>query len=125
HVNMAQSSNDTFPTAMHIAAVRAIREDVLPSVAALRQAITAKAERWRDVVKIGRTHLEDAVPLTVGQEWSGYARQLELAAENLRSEEHTSELQSRGHLVCRLLLEKKKKNDTRSEDYAAADRTLF
>jgi fumarate hydratase class II len=83
HVNMAQSSNDTFPTAMHVAAVRAIHEDVLPSAAALQRAITAKAEAWRGIVKIGRTHLEDAVPLTVGQEWSGYARQLELAGENL------------------------------------------
>ena len=83
HVNLAQSSNDAFPTAMHVAAVRAIHEDVLPAVDALRQAIAAKAELWRDVVKIGRTHLEDAVPLTVGQEWSGYARQLELAGQNL------------------------------------------
>jgi fumarate hydratase class II len=83
HVNMAQSSNDTFPTAMHIAAVRAIHEDVLPGAAALQRAIAAKAEAWRGVVKIGRTHLEDAVPLTVGQEWSGYARQLELAIANV------------------------------------------
>jgi fumarate hydratase class II len=83
HVNMGQSSNDTFPTAMHIAAVRAVREDVLPNVTALKDAIAAKADQWRDVVKIGRTHLEDAVPLTVGQEWSGYARQLEQAAGQL------------------------------------------
>src|SRR5487761_2297990 len=67
HVNMGQSSNDTFPTAMHVAAVRAVREDVLPSARALQQAIDAKAREWRAVVKIGRTHLEDAVPLTVGQ----------------------------------------------------------
>jgi fumarate hydratase class II len=83
HVNLAQSSNDSFPTAMHVAAVRAIHEDVQPAVGALRQAIAVKAELWRDVVKIGRTHLEDAVPLTVGQEWSGYARQLEIASHNL------------------------------------------
>ncbi len=83
HVNLAQSSNDAFPTAMHIAAARAIHEDVLPAVDALRQAIAAKAELWRDIIKIGRTHLEDAVPLTVGQEWSGYARQLELGHQNL------------------------------------------
>ena len=75
-VNMGQSSNDTFPTAMHIAAVRAIRQQLLPSARALEQAIAAKASQWRDVVKTGRTHLQDAVPLTVGQEWSGYARQL-------------------------------------------------
>ena len=75
-VNMGQSSNDTFPTAMHIAAVQAIHERLLPSVRALRQAIADKAAQWDDVVKIGRTHLQDAVPLTVGQEWSGYAHQL-------------------------------------------------
>jgi fumarate hydratase, class II len=85
HVNMGQSSNDTFPTAMHVAAIRAIREDVLPSARALHQAIEAKADQWRDVVKIGRTHLEDAVPLTVGQEWSGYARQLDQALGHLVS----------------------------------------
>jgi len=83
HVNMGQSSNDTFPTAMHIAAVRAVHDEVIPSVTALRDAIKARAVRWRDVVKIGRTHLEDAVPLTVGQEWSGYARQLTQGAEGL------------------------------------------
>ncbi|NEB94869.1 class II fumarate hydratase [Streptomyces bauhiniae] len=81
HVNMGQSSNDTFPTAMHIAAVRAVQEHLLPSVRALQRTIADKAERWHDVVKIGRTHLEDAVPLTVGQEWSGYARQLEQACD--------------------------------------------
>ena len=76
HVNMGQSSNDTFPTAMHIAAVKEVHEHLLPSVRALQHAIAAKAHQWTDVVKIGRTHLEDAVPLTVGQEWSGYAHQL-------------------------------------------------
>ncbi|MER6977098.1 class II fumarate hydratase [Streptomyces carpinensis] len=81
HVNMGQSSNDTFPTAMHIAAVKAVHEHLLPSVRALRRAIEAKSEQWRDVVKIGRTHLEDAVPLTVGQEWSGYACQLRQALD--------------------------------------------
>ncbi|MFA3879452.1 class II fumarate hydratase [Streptomyces sp. MMCC 100] len=76
HVNLGQSSNDTFPTAMHIAGIKAVHEQLLPSVQALQEAVEAKAEQWRDVVKIGRTHLEDAVPLTVGQEWSGYAHQL-------------------------------------------------
>jgi fumarate hydratase, class II len=79
-VNMGQSSNDSFPTAMHIAAVLEIQDRLLPKVGALRQAIAAKAEQWHDVVKIGRTHLEDAVPLTVGQEWSGWAAQLDTAA---------------------------------------------
>lgn len=82
-VNLGQSSNDTFPTAMHIAAVQTVHEHLLPSMQALRQAIADKANQWRDVVKIGRTHLEDAVPLTVGQEWSGYSRQLEQACERL------------------------------------------
>jgi fumarate hydratase, class II len=76
-VNMSQSSNDTFPTAMHIAAARAVREDLLPAVGALRDAFQAKAEEFSDIVKIGRTHLQDAVPLTLGQEFSGYVAQLD------------------------------------------------
>jgi fumarate hydratase class II len=84
-VNLGQSSNDTFPTAMHIAAARAVQEYLLPSVRALQQAIAAKAAQWADVVKIGRTHLEDAVPLTVGQEWSGYAHQLSQAIDRVKA----------------------------------------
>jgi fumarate hydratase, class II len=76
HVNMAQSSNDTFPAAMHIASVLEVRGYLLPRVIALIETIERKAQQWMDVVKIGRTHLQDAVPLTVGQEWSGYAAQL-------------------------------------------------
>jgi fumarate hydratase class II len=83
-VNMAQSSNDTFPTAMHIAAVLELEQRLLPSVAKLIAAIEARARQWNDVVKIGRTHLEDAVPLTVGDEWSGWASQLRDATENVR-----------------------------------------
>ena len=83
HVNMGQSSNDTFPTAMHIAAVREIHDHLLPAVQRLQRAIADKARDWRDVVKIGRTHLEDAVPLTVGQEWSGYAHQLTQAIDRV------------------------------------------
>ena len=75
-VNMGQSSNDTFPTAMHIATVTAIDEALLPALLRLLAVIEAKAEEWRHVVNIGRTHLEDAVPLTVGQEWHGWAGQL-------------------------------------------------
>ena len=75
-VNMGQSSNDTFPTAMHVAALTEIDDRLLPQVEALAKEIEVKAEDWKGVVKIGRTHLEDAVPLTVGQEWSGYAAQL-------------------------------------------------
>ncbi|MGI8615935.1 MAG: class II fumarate hydratase [Actinomycetota bacterium] len=77
HVNMSQSSNDTFPTAMHIAAAQQLLERVLPAVRALRDALDAKAIAWADIVKIGRTHLQDAVPLTLGQEFSGYVAQLD------------------------------------------------
>jgi fumarate hydratase, class II len=83
-VNMAQSSNDTFPTAMHIAAALELDQRLLPSVGKLSRAIEAKADAWGEVVKIGRTHLEDAVPLTVGDEWSGWAAQLRDATENVR-----------------------------------------
>jgi len=76
-VNKGQSSNDVFPTAMHVAAVKALREDVLPSVKALRDALAVKAEAFKDIVKIGRTHLQDATPLTLGQEFSGYAAQID------------------------------------------------
>ncbi len=82
-VNMGQSSNDTFPTAMHIAVVTALDDHLLPQLDALAKAIEVKAADWTDVVKIGRTHLEDAVPLTVGQEWSGYAHQVRDAMADL------------------------------------------
>jgi fumarate hydratase class II len=77
HVNMSQSSNDTFPTAMHVAGAIAIVERLLPSVRALRDALEAKSTAFADIVKIGRTHLQDAVPLTLGQEFSGYVAQLD------------------------------------------------
>ena len=82
-VNMCQSSNDTFPTAMHVATVQMLDTLLLPQIDALAAAIKAKAESWMDIVKIGRTHLEDAVPLTVGQEWSGYAHQLRDAMRDI------------------------------------------
>ena len=78
-VNSGQSSNDTFPTAMHIATVLAFDRHLFPAVRELAEAIRARAREWVDVVKIGRTHLQDATPLTVGQEWSGYAAQLDQA----------------------------------------------
>ncbi|MFI6060961.1 class II fumarate hydratase [Streptomyces sp. NPDC051286] len=84
-VNMGQSSNDTFPTAMHLAAVVEIEDHLIAQVRRLRDAVDAKARAWHDVVKIGRTHLEDAVPLTVGQEWSGYTHQLDEALERVRA----------------------------------------
>jgi fumarate hydratase, class II len=76
HVNMSQSSNDSFPSAMHIAAAVNVRERLIPAAAALRDAIAVKAVEWDDIVKIGRTHMQDATPLTLGQEWSGYAAML-------------------------------------------------
>jgi len=85
HVNMSQSSNDTFPTAMHVAAVRALVGEVLPSVRALRDALDAKATAWAGIVKIGRTHLQDAVPLTLGQEFSGYVAQLDADLERIEA----------------------------------------
>src|SRR5712671_2190045 len=77
HVNMGQSSNDTFPTAMHIAAYMMATEKTIPALRRLRDAIERNAKKWADIVKIGRTHLEDATPLTVGQEWSGYVGALQ------------------------------------------------
>ena len=76
-VNKAQSSNDTFPTAMHIAAVEEINRRLIPMITKLRDALAVKAEEFKDVIKIGRTHLMDAVPLTLGQEFSGYVQQLD------------------------------------------------
>src|SRR5262249_48398354 len=72
HVNMSQSSNDSFPSAMNIAAAVNVKRRLIPAVTDLRDAIAAKARAWNDVVKIGRTHMQDATPLTLGEEWSGY-----------------------------------------------------
>jgi fumarate hydratase class II len=77
HVNMGQSSNDTFPTAMHIAAYKMATGKTIPALKRLRSACEENATKWAEVVKIGRTHLDDATPLTVGQEWSGYAGALD------------------------------------------------
>jgi fumarate hydratase class II len=76
HVNMSQSSNDSFPTAMNVAAALGVTRRLIPAAVNLRDAIAAKAEAWSDIVKIGRTHMQDATPLTLGQEWSGYATML-------------------------------------------------
>jgi len=72
HVNMAQSSNDSFPSAMNIAAATNVKQRLIPAVKALHDAIAVKVNEWKDVIKIGRTHMQDATPLTLGQEWSGY-----------------------------------------------------
>jgi fumarate hydratase, class II len=85
HVNMAQSSNDTFPSAMYIAAAIGVKERLIPAVQAVHDAIAAKAEEWKDIVKIGRTHMQDATPLTLGQEWSGYAGMLADDLERLEA----------------------------------------
>jgi fumarate hydratase, class II len=76
HVNMSQSSNDSFPSAMYIASAVGVKERLMPAVKALHDAVAAKAASWDDIVKIGRTHMQDATPLTLGQEWSGYAGML-------------------------------------------------
>jgi fumarate hydratase class II len=83
HVNMSQSSNDSFPSAMYIAGGLAVTQRLVPAVRALHDAIAAKAEEWKDIVKIGRTHMQDATPITLGQEWSGYAGMLQDDLERL------------------------------------------
>jgi fumarate hydratase class II len=85
HVNMSQSSNDTFPSAMYIAAAVNVTGRLLPAVSTLRDAIGAKAEEWKDIVKIGRTHMQDATPITLGQEWSGYSGMLSDNIERIES----------------------------------------
>ncbi len=84
HVNLSQSSNDTFPAAMHIAVVIELEQRLLPAVESLAAALQAKATAYADLVKIGRTHLQDAVPLSLGQEFSGYVAQLQIAIEAIR-----------------------------------------
>jgi fumarate hydratase class II len=84
HVNQSQSSNDTFPTAMHIAAAQSVVKDLLPAVKELRDGLFAKQQAFAHIVKTGRTHLQDAVPLTLGQEFSGYVAQLDAAMDNIK-----------------------------------------
>ena len=83
HVNMSQSSNDTFPTAMHIAAAKVLLEQLLPELEYCAQTLAQKADAYKDIIKIGRTHLQDAVPLSLGQEFSGYVAQIDHAIENI------------------------------------------
>lgn len=85
HVNLSQSSNDTFPTAMHIAAVQVIHQNLIPALQKLRAALFAKGEEFNSIIKIGRTHLMDAVPLTLGQEFSGYVAQIDRALVQIQS----------------------------------------
>jgi fumarate hydratase class II len=85
HVNLSQSSNDTFPAALHVAVAIELERTLLPAVEALRAALAVKAEAFGSIIKIGRTHLQDAVPLSLGQEFSGYGAQLDLALETIRA----------------------------------------
>ncbi|BEV02251.1 class II fumarate hydratase [Novosphingobium olei] len=99
-VNRGQSSNDSFPTALHVAAVIALHRDLLPALDRLHAALDAKARDWAHLVKIGRTHLQDATPLTLGQEFSGYVRQLAAARERLSdAERHLLQLAQGGTAV--------------------------
>ena len=85
HVNMSASSNDTFPTVMHIAAVLEIQEELVPAIKSLRDALHKKSDQFDSLIKIGRTHLQDATPLTLGQEFSGYVQQLQYGLERVES----------------------------------------
>jgi len=96
HVNKGQSSNDSFPTALHVAAVVALNRDLIPALDHLCGALEAKAKDWGDIVKIGRTHLQDATPLTLGQEFSGYVAQLRGAYRRLRASEEDLLLLAQG-----------------------------
>ncbi|MDT8364048.1 MAG: class II fumarate hydratase [Nitrosomonas sp.] len=100
HVNKGQSSNDVFPTAMHVAAVLGIHDQLLPAIKVLRDTLAAKSIQFADIVKIGRTHLQDATPLTVGQEFSGYASQLDHCLRHIKSAlPHLHELAAGGTAV--------------------------
>ncbi|MCX5874673.1 MAG: class II fumarate hydratase, partial [Deltaproteobacteria bacterium] len=85
HVNMSQSTNDTFPSAMHIATAMGTVKRLIPSIKALRDAIASKADMWKEIVKIGRTHMQDATPLTLGQEWSGYVGMLDDSLQHIEA----------------------------------------
>jgi len=85
HVNMSQSSNDTFPTAMHIACAEEISHRLIPALQQLHNALNDKAEGWKQIIKIGRTHTQDATPITLGQEFSGYAKQIEMGIRRIES----------------------------------------
>src|ERR1043165_5721641 len=85
HVNKSQSSNDCFPTAMHVAAARSVAARLIPALHKIHRNLKARAEEWDSIVKIGRTHLQDATPLTLGQEFSGYAAQIEAGIARLRA----------------------------------------
>ncbi|MBW2443013.1 MAG: class II fumarate hydratase [Deltaproteobacteria bacterium] len=100
HVNLGQSSNDVIPSVIHITALRLIHAELIPSIESLENALAAKADEFKDIRKLGRTHLQDAIPIYLGQEFGGYARQIELAVERIRSvEPRLSELALGGTAV--------------------------
>ncbi|MFH1488525.1 MAG: class II fumarate hydratase, partial [Pseudomonadota bacterium] len=100
HVNLGQSSNDVIPSAIHIAALTSMKSNLIPSMKKLRQGLSDKAEEFQDVMKIGRTHLQDAVPLSLGQEFSGYSRQVQLSINRIMgTEPNLSELALGGTAV--------------------------
>src|SRR5690606_8169140 len=85
HVNRCQSSNDSFPNAMHMAAAERAERDLIPALEHLHRALAAKADEFRDIITIGRTHTQDATPLTLGQEFGGYAKQIEYGIARVRA----------------------------------------
>ena len=118
HVNMSQSSNDTYPTAMHIACAEEIVHRLVPALQKLRNALNDKAQAWKDIIKIGRTHTQDATPLTLGQEFSGYTQQVENGiradrADAPRSDAARARRHGRGHGIeraCRLCTTRGRQN---------------
>src|SRR5438552_7269383 len=100
HVNMGQSTNDMFPTAIHVAVGQAIQKELLPALKRLHEVLSDKAKQWDSIIKIGRTHLADATPIRLGQEFSGYARQLDLSRQRaVRALEAILELPAGGTAV--------------------------
>lgn len=114
HVNMSASSNDTFPTVMHIAAVLEIEEQLRPALASLLKVFQSKVQEFNDIIKIGRTHLQDATPLTLGQEFSGYATQLEYGIARLESAVPSLQLLAQGGTAVGTGLNTKKGFDVRT-----------
>ena len=96
HVNMSQSSNDSFPTAMHVAVMLELHERLLPAMRTFATTLEAKVEEFKDIIKIGRTHTQDATPLTLGQEFSGYATQIRFGIERLEDKSKHLKLLAQG-----------------------------
>ncbi|KAI0757148.1 fumarate hydratase [Daedaleopsis nitida] len=121
HVNMSQSSNDTFPTAMHVAAVTEINRSLIPAMIELRDALAAKAQEFEHIIKIGRTHLQDATPLTLGQEFSGYVQQLTNGIERVKDVLPRLSMLAQGGTAVGTGLNTKKGFDVKFEALASHD----